>query len=1136
MIRSKLSSIVLLLTCIAFGQLAVTDAHAQKKAPPPTKDDLLREVGEIDTEITDEFYDSYREDGRPRLLLLVGLDARAFGGDADHREVLGVDTPLLFYDPSGATDALRKALERWLQEAQVTLDRQVAMDEAYKRRIAAVTADGGAQSAINMLLKRQRAKLVLFIEVRAIPEDLRHNPNQPVFKVFLELQDHRGSGGAMWSEHFEWDGSSDAKTVKFLAGKIMRSCMPGYVRRVRRGADDSLYEIAIQGLPEDVQTVIRRVIERREGTVGDVDYEFQREGQATMTFFEFYSKERLDDLLFDLDRQTSQDLGLRLRRQDLTMTTAQLEALPAEPANPEWLVYTKPGTEGHDDAIRKLKAAYNRKSSPRIGVLIDPDQGRAAFNVTELQTQLMTRFREAGLNIQRVPGNPQGDFTNLGFDILVLGESNPDAPDSGEYIFSVFDVETDRFIDAQVWPQEAAFKSRHHPINRGDSEGISRYVGGHLLASLAASFDEAATVDVVVHFTKDARQIRDFAMALEDSIASIERITNLRVQRNCASFSIQYQGAFLRLTDGIDRVADRFKINMANSDITMSRVDLVCLEPGQALEDVDIHEDHECGRRTLTGTPVADAPEESAPPSGGDQPDSTPPDNTDPPADVTPNPGRPEQPREVAPTPETPDRGDDDDRRRRRGERPAPAPRTGPVPATNGANEAIRTTYARLAASDPKIQSLSVAAADARNQAADEPRFDGILVLRKPKGNGQIGQQGLTFDKLKEAVMGEIEVVRGRKGGTDVLRSRAFQNELRQYQQDPTVQLAIPNYIFSTSDLPNTHLAQVQWAFVNKHNPGNTANWVNVADRIAAIRPSLVGVVDKGIHISDPRLQPALWVNKGEVPGNNKDDDGNGLIDDVHGFNFVSKTATLDWGRDADNHGSFCASQIAARQIGDTNDVISVAPNSSVITSVVLGADGAGEFSAILEGIGYAAANGARVINLSLGGQCDASALKALAESDFFKLLKRMNVVLVAAAGNENTNIDEVGYFPAGLPVENLITVAAIDADGMPGRGFRNGVWQQYTNYGVREVDMAAPGSQMLGVRSYGKTEMWDGTSMAAPMVTGTVALIQGMHPDWDYKTVIRAVTESVRPYDSLQGVVRTGGSLDIEAALDWTP
>ncbi|MCA9310655.1 MAG: S8 family serine peptidase, partial [Phycisphaerales bacterium] len=412
----------------------------------------------------------------------------------------------------------------------------------------------------------------------------------------------------------------------------------------------------------------------------------------------------------------------------------------------------------------------------------------------------------------------------------------------------------------------------------------------------------------------------------------------------------------------------------------------------------------------------------------------------------------------------------------------------------------------------------------------------GILVLRKPKGNGEIGQQGLTFDKLKEAVMGVIEVVRRRNNGADVLRSRALQNELRQYQQDPTVQLAIPNYIFSTSDLPNTHLAQVQWAFLNKHNPGNTANWVNVADRIATIRPSLVGVVDKGIHISDPRLQPALWVNKGEVPGNNKDDDGNGLIDDVHGFNFVSKTATLDWGRDADNHGSFCASQIAARQIGDTNDVISVAPNASVITSVVLGADGAGEFSAILEGIGYAAANGAKVINLSLGGQCDASSLKALAESDFFKILKGMNVVLVAAAGNENTNIDEIGYFPAGLPVDNLITVAAIDADGMPGRGFRNGVWQQYTNYGAREVDMAAPGSQMLGVRSYGKTEMWDGTSMAAPMVTGTVALIQGMHPDWDYKTVIRAVTESVRPYESLQGVVRTGGSLDIEAALDWTP
>ena len=98
------------------------------------------------------------------------------------------------------------------------------------------------------------------------------------------------------------------------------------------------------------------------------------------------------------------------------------------------------------------------------------------------------------------------------------------------------------------------------------------------------------------------------------------------------------------------------------------------------------------------------------------------------------------------------------------------------------------------------------------------------------------------------------------------------------------------------------------------------------------------------------------------------------------------------------------------------------------------------------------------------------------------------------------------------------------------------GQWKLFTNYGHYHVDLGAPGAQVVGITSKDQTDLWNGTSMAAPMVTGAMALVWGQHPRWDYKRVIRAVLETVRPSKHLRGRCRTGGVLDLEKALRWRP
>ena len=235
-----------------------------------------------------------------------------------------------------------------------------------------------------------------------------------------------------------------------------------------------------------------------------------------------------------------------------------------------------------------------------------------------------------------------------------------------------------------------------------------------------------------------------------------------------------------------------------------------------------------------------------------------------------------------------------------------------------------------------------------------------------------------------------------------------------------------------------------------------------------------VGVVDTGIDATHPDLAPNLWANQGESGGgretNGLDDDGNGRIDDVHGWDFVSGDAQP---QDGNGHGTHVSGTIAARG----NDAIGVAGlnwSSALMPLRVLGDDGSGFVSDAITAYAYAARNGARVLNASLGGS-------RFSRAEHDALAAAPNTLFVVAAGNDGADNDATPEYPCDYDLANVVCVAASGHDD---------ALASFSNYGPANVDLAAPGVDIASTWPGGRYALLDGTSMATPHVAGAAALL----------------------------------------------
>jgi subtilisin family serine protease len=237
------------------------------------------------------------------------------------------------------------------------------------------------------------------------------------------------------------------------------------------------------------------------------------------------------------------------------------------------------------------------------------------------------------------------------------------------------------------------------------------------------------------------------------------------------------------------------------------------------------------------------------------------------------------------------------------------------------------------------------------------------------------------------------------------------------------------------------------------------------------------------------------------------DDDGDGLVDDVHGWDFAGERPDV---ADGAGHGTAVAGVIAARG-GNGIGIAGVAWRAQVMALKVTGADGTAAADDVGAAIGYAVAHGARVVNVSLNGPDRSAAIE-----DAVRAAEVRGVIVTTSAGNDGRDLDAAPSYPASYPESVVLSVGAT---------VRSGAVAGFSNHGSA-VDLYAPGDEILSTDTGGEYGVRSGTSLAAPHVAGTLALLAGARPDLSAQALQEALARGSRR-DSGTATLDAGAALD---------
>jgi subtilisin family serine protease len=442
----------------------------------------------------------------------------------------------------------------------------------------------------------------------------------------------------------------------------------------------------------------------------------------------------------------------------------------------------------------------------------------------------------------------------------------------------------------------------------------------------------------------------------------------------------------------------------------------------------------------------------------------------------------------------------------------------------------------------PAALALPASAAPKGDKAAVQaPAVPGELLVGYVEGASPVERErarNRAGGKKKERVVAadadsaEVELVT--VGTADVDAAIA------QLEADPAVAYAEPNWIYTVQGVrgsakvkPGTRPTAVDYygtgalwgMYGDASTPTNTFGsqaaeaWVSGKARSSTV---YVGIIDEGVQFTHPDLDDNMWTNPYDrVDG--VDNDGNGYVDDVRGWDFANNNSSVyDGGTSgsSDDHGTHVAGTIGAEHdpATDPKGVKGVSDDVQMISGKFLGPNG-GTTASATKAVAYFTdlkkRHGMNIVatnNSWGGGGYSQSLYTAISAAN------DAGILFIAAAGNAGTNNDAIASYPSNYDLPNVIAVAAID---------KTGALASFSQYGATTVDLGAPGADVWSTTTFGTYSSYNGTSMATPHVTGAAALYATARSGVTATQIRDAILNSTVPTTSLNGKTVKGGRLD---------
>lgn len=372
--------------------------------------------------------------------------------------------------------------------------------------------------------------------------------------------------------------------------------------------------------------------------------------------------------------------------------------------------------------------------------------------------------------------------------------------------------------------------------------------------------------------------------------------------------------------------------------------------------------------------------------------------------------------------------------------------------------------------------------------------FAGEFIV-KLKDGAQLTNKSINITSEFEITQGQFVVINSDEKTAQSLVS------------DAAVEYIEPNYTYSISKINDADFDK-QWGLKNTGRnsgsifaPGKKGVDINAEKAWTLSKGSKnvkIAVIDTGVDYNHPDLKDNIMVNEAELNGTaGVDDDGNGYVDDIYGYDFANNDNDP---MDGHGHGTHCSGVIGA--VHNSIGIAGIMAKVKILPVQFLTKKGSGTLEGAIKAIDYAVKRGVQIMSNSWGGGGQSKALE-----DAVALAEKAGVLFVAAAGNENSNNDTTPTLPASIKLDNIVAVGAMD-----GKGKR----ASFSNYGAKTVHVFAPGVNIYSTVTNGGYKKMSGTSMACPHVAGVAGLILANEPNLTYSEIKAKLMQNTNSGDNL--------------------